>query len=303
MRCAPGAGTVYEIDVASLTVSRRASGSAQAAAIQLSPRDGALWVLYREPAALVEIPLHSLRVSRRIALPAPPESFDLSVDGRAAITSRKGRSISLVSLSRGAIERNISCADEPTLVQFRTDGQLLIAGFPNSRSLGIYDAATGKTVVRLPLPLEPRCFEVSPDGGQLFVTGQGLDAVVIVFPYSTEIDQTVLAGHEPGAMAVTETSDSYLLVANPGSGSITALDMYSRRLVAVVQVGQGPCDIVLTPDNQYALSVDEVSGDLAVIRLKTFSEAWVRRYKSASLFTMVPVGALPAAAVVMAYKG
>jgi len=66
-----------------------------------------------------------------------------------------------------------------------------------------------------------------------------------VFPYSTEIDQTVLAGHAPGAMAVTETSNSYLLVANPDSNSITALDMYTRRLVAVVQVGQAPGEIVL----------------------------------------------------------
>ena len=130
-----------------------------------------------------------------------------------------------------------------------------------------------------------------------------MDAVVIVFPYSTEIDQTVLAGHAPGAVAVTGGPDSYLLVANPDSGSVTAIDMYSRRLVAVVQVGQGPCDIVLTPDNQYAMSVDEVSGDLAVIRLSAFSEEWVHHYKSASLFTMAPVGAQPAAAVVVAYKG
>jgi YVTN family beta-propeller protein len=300
---APNAGAIYEIDVASLNLGRRAWSGGQTAGMQISARDNALWALCREPAALVRIPLDSFRAARRIALPAAADSFDISVDGRAAVASRKARAISLVSLTRGAMERNIACADEPALVQFRSDGELLMAGFPASRSLGIYDAATGKTVVRLPLPLAPRNFGVSPDGGQLFITGDGMDAVVIVFPYSTEIDQTVLAGHAPGVVAVTETSDSYLLVANPDSNSITALDMYSRRLVAVVQVGQGPCDIVLTPDKQYALSVDEGSSDLAVIRLTTFSEAWVRRYRSASLFTMVQVGAQPAAAVVVGYRG
>ena len=183
------------------------------------------------------------------------------------------------------------------------DGLLLMAAFPADRSLVFYDVATGKTVVRLPLPLEPRRFCVSPDGGQLFVTGDGMDAVVIAFPYSTEIDQTVLAGHAPGAMAVTETPNSYLLVANPDSNSITALDMYTRRLVAVVQVGQAPGEIVLTPDHQYAITVDEQSGDLAVIRLQTFSEEWVHHYRSASLFTMVQVGDRPAGAVVVSYRG
>ncbi|HUP03344.1 MAG TPA: YncE family protein [Bryobacteraceae bacterium] len=300
---APAEGRIYEIDVASLSVSRRAWGGNQAAGMQLSAKDDALWVLYREPAALVQFPLGSFRPARRIALASAPDSFDLSADGRAAVVSRKARSIALVSLDHGAVERAIPCADEPALVQFRADGEVIIAGFPNSRSLGIYDVATGKTVVRLPLPVAPRHFGVSPDGGQLFVTGDGMDAVVIVFPYTTEVEQTILAGHAPGAVAVTQNATSYLLVANPDTNSVTALDMYSRRLVAVVQVGQSPCDIVLTPDNQYALSVDEASGDLAVIRLSTFSEAWVHHYKSASLFTMVPVGEGPTSAVVVGYRG
>jgi YVTN family beta-propeller protein len=300
---APNAGAVYEIDVASLTVSRKAWGGSQAVAMRLAPQGDALWALYREPAALVQIPLGSFRPSRRISLPAPPDGFDLSGDGRAAIVSRKGRSISIVSLSHGVIERAIASADEPSLVQFRSDSQLLMAACPPDRNLAIYDVATGKTVVRLPLPLAPRHFCVTPDGGQLFVTGDGMDAVVIVFPYSTEIDQTVLAGHAPGAMAVTETSEPYLLVANPESGSVTALDVDTRMLVAVVQVGQTPGAILLTPDRQYALAIDEQSGDLAVIRLSTFSEPWVHRYKSAPLFTAVQVGDHPAGAVVVAYRG
>jgi YVTN family beta-propeller protein len=104
-------------------------------------------------------------------------------------------------------------------------------------------------------------------------------------------------------MAVTETSEPYLLVANPESGSVTALDVDTRMLVAVVQVGQASGEILLTPDRQYALTIDEQSGDLAVIRLSTFNEAWVHRYKSAPLFTTVQVGDRPAGAVVVAFRG
>ncbi len=39
--------------------------------------------------------------------------------------------------------------------------------------LGMFDAASGKLVVRLPLPIEPRHFSVNSDGGQVFLSGAG----------------------------------------------------------------------------------------------------------------------------------
>ena len=60
--------------------------------------------------------------------------------------------------------------------------------------MSIFDAATGKTMVRLPRARGAAALLLRFQGGQLFVTGDGMDAVVIVFPYSTEVDQTILAG-------------------------------------------------------------------------------------------------------------
>jgi len=99
-------------------------------------------------------------------------------------------------------------------------------------------------------------------------------------------------------MAITDTSPSYLLVANPESSRITVFDVDMRKLVAVVQVGRRPGSILITPDNQYILVLNEQSGDLAVIRI--FSLAARYRYKPAPLFTMIPVGEKPVGAAVVA---
>jgi YVTN family beta-propeller protein len=296
---APQGGTVYEIDAASLAVGRTARAGSQAVDMQVSPGGDALWVLYRDPAALVEVPLNSLRPARRIRLAAPPDGFDLSSENRAAIASRRDRSIVMASLTGAAIERTIAAGAEPSIVRFQLNGKQLIAGSRPERSVTILDVATGKTVVRLPLPLEPRhfCF-TPPDGGQLFISGDGMDAVVIVYPYQTEVAETILAGHAPGIMAVTDTSPSYLLVANPESSRITVFDVDTRKLVAAVQVGRQPGSILITPDNQYILVLNEQSGDLAVIRI--FSLAARYRYKPAPLFTMIPVGEKPVSAAVVA---
>jgi DNA-binding beta-propeller fold protein YncE len=294
---APQGGTVYEIDAVSLEVGRTARAGSQAVDMQVSPRGDALWVLYRDPAALVEVPLDSLRPARRIRLSVPPDGFDLSRDNRAAIASRQDGGIVMASLTSAAIERTIAAGAEPSIVRFQLDGKQLIAGSRPERSVTIFDVSTGKTVVRLPLPLEPRHFCFTPDGGQLFISGDGMDAVVIVYPYQTEVEETILAGHAPGVMAITDTSPSYLLVANPES-SVMVFDVDTRRKVALVQVGRQPGSILVTPDNQYALVLNEQSGDMAVIRI--FSLAARYRYKPAPLFTMIPVGEKPVSAAVVA---
>ena len=305
---APDNGTVYEIEAGLLTITRRVRAGNAAIAMRLSRGGDALWVLYRDPAALVEIPFDTMRPGRHIRLASSPEDFDLSREtDDACVVASAERTISVVSLAQASITRTIHAATEPHIARFRGDGRQVISGSQADRSLTLYDVPTGKTVVRLPLSIAPREFCFTADGGHLYVTGEGMDAVVSVFPYRTEVWETLLAGHAPGAMAISENErpPAYLLVANPDADRVTVLDVETGKLVALVQVGREPRQIVITPDNEYALVLNEKSGDMAVIRIFTLSGNQVggdrvKRYKSAPLFTMIPVGERPVSAAVVA---
>jgi YVTN family beta-propeller protein len=305
---APDAGTVYEVDGATYAISRKVRAGNQAVAMQLSPAGDSLWVLYRDPAELIQLPLDTFRPGRHIRLASAPEAFDLVLHKQrqapiAAVASREGRTITLAALASGNIERTMAAPDSPSLVNFQWDGSQVIAGSWEGRSASIFESATGKMVVRLPLPLAPRQFCMSGDGGQLFITGDGMDAVVVLFPSETEIYQTILAGRAPGSMAVTpkDVKPAYLMLTNPESDGITVLDTDTYSLVAAVQVGRGPRQILLTPDGQYALVLNEKSGDIAVVRmlaLSTTPNGAYRRFKPAPapIFTLIPVGDRPVSA-------
>src|ERR1700686_3143186 len=71
-------GTVYEIDATFLALGRRARAGNEAVGMRLSRTGDARWVLYRDPASLVELPLDSLQPGRRIRPPAPPDDVQLS---------------------------------------------------------------------------------------------------------------------------------------------------------------------------------------------------------------------------------
>jgi YVTN family beta-propeller protein len=305
---APDIGTIYEIEAGLLTITRRVRAGTAAVAMRLSRTGDALWVLYRDPAGLVEIPFDTMRPGRHIRLAAPPTDFDLSREtDQACVVTSSDCKISVVALAQASISRTIEAATEPCIARFRGDGRQLITASQTDRSLTLYDVPTGKTVVRLPLSIAPREFCFTSDGGHLYVTGDGMDAVVSVFPYRSEVWETLLAGHAPGVMAISESDrpPAYLLVANPGADSVTVLDVETGKLVALVQVGREPRQIVITPDNEYALVLNEKSGDMAVIRIFSLGGNQVggdrvKRYKSAPLFTMIPVGERPVSAAVVA---
>jgi YVTN family beta-propeller protein len=292
----PENGTVIEIDGASLAVRRKLRLGASAISMLLAPDAGSMWVLLKEPRLLTQVTLDDFRVTARIRLPAEPEDFDLNRAAPLAAVSFPGaHSIGVTPLDRGSLERLIDLGGDSRLVRFRSDGRQLITADRAGRRVSILDTASSKLIVHLPLPLEPTNFCFKSDGGQLFVTGKGMDAVVVIHPYQTEISETVLAGKAPGAMAVS-TAPEYLFIANPESDDVTVLEIESRRLVAVVAVGSEPGFIAITPDSQYALVLNQRSGDMAVIRVAAVSQR--QRSKIAPLFTMIPVGAKPVSAAV-----
>jgi len=131
----------------------------------------------------------------------------------------------------------------------------------------------------------------------VFVTGEGMDAVVVVYPYYTpQIGQTVLAGHNPGAMAAS-ASPGYLFVANPKSAGVSILDIETSKVLAVTPVGTEPSSITITPDDQYALVLNQASGDMAVIRIKSVTTA--AHWKKGPLFMLIPVGSKPVSTAVV----
>ena len=124
------------------------------------------------------------------------------------------------------------------------------------------------------------------------MTGEGMDGVVVVYPYHTEVAETVLAGHAPGAMAASEF---LLFIASPQSGDVSILSIATHRVIGVVQVGNDPGFIAVTPDDQFALVLNRKSGDVAVLRVGGITP---NRYKSAALFTVIQVGSRPISAAI-----
>ncbi len=267
--------------------------------IGLSPNARRLLAIAPSSNELIVADAGSLKVLHRQKVGADPKHLAISAPGFAAVATGSG-SVHLLDLRSGAVQaRQMNGAVGK--VCFRQDGQLLLVANLSDRVLSGLSVPGLELVAELPLAMRPQNLCFSGDGGQLFVSGEGMDGVAIIFPYKMlQVDQTVLAGRDPGVMAASD-NPSYLFVGSASGTDICILRIENRRMIGLVDVAQRPGFIAVTPDNQYALVLNEASGDMAVIHISAIRQNGVaNRYKSgASLFTILSVGQRPVHAVIV----
>jgi YVTN family beta-propeller protein len=287
----PATGTVHEIDVDRLNLARKLTVAQPAVSMDVAP--DALFVLAKEPRALVRVNAASLKEDARIALPEEPVSFALAPNQKMAAVASRG-SFRFVDLDTMKLREPAGSGDFGAL-KFLADSRTLVAANRGQKLLSLFDTASSQLIAHLPLSVRPDNLCFNADGGQLFITGEGMDAVVVVFPFHTpQVAETVLAGHGPGPMAA---SRQFVFIANPSSGDVSVLEISSRRVIAVVSVGTEPGFISVTPDDQYVLVLNRTSGDVSVLRTATITK---NRNRRAAVLTAIPVGARPVSAAVRA---
>ncbi|HEX3682887.1 MAG TPA: hypothetical protein VHU83_10125 [Bryobacteraceae bacterium] len=295
----PSTGSVQVVDAGLRRVSSHKLAD-EVSAIRLTPDQKQVVALAVHSRELIIADAASLKVVRRHKLAAEPVALDVASTPYAAVSTREQSAVELFHLETGQRWR-AQLPGEIGAVRFRADGQLLLVASLADRSLAALQVPGLQTIAELPLGMAPENLCFNGDAGQLFVSGEGMDAVAIVFPYNTlEVEQTVLAGRDPGVMACS-VNPAYLFVASHSGSDVCILDVDSRKVIGIVEVGQKPAYIAITPDSQYALVLDEASGDMAVIHVTGIRlTAEANRMKSgAALFTVVPVGAQPVQAAIV----
>lgn len=277
-----------------VSLKRTASIRLPAPAIAAMVRRGVLWCLLQDTAQILPVELAALRKRQGLALPGRPVAFDIARESLTACIGLEGGVVAFAALEERIVHPPRLLEDRVGQVRFRSDGRVAVAAGLERRQLIVLDTATRQVMTQLPLAVRPERFCMSADGGQLFITGEGRDAVVIAYLYRTEIAQTSLSGRKPAEMAAC-SAPPFLFVSNPEAGSVTVFDIANQKAVAMTGVGLGPGPIYITPDEQFALVLNRVSGDMAVIRIPAIQPG---KNKRAPLFTMIPVGPRPETAVI-----
>lgn len=289
-----------------LTVTKSRRFSDHLSAVCLLPDGETLLATSTDSRELFVANARSLDLVRRYKLSAEPVAMSVPpapLPGETAkpqfvaISTGKAGTVELLDGRTG--RRYTHAFDVPIgEVLFRADGERLLAANLRERCITALTTPDLQNIADLPLAMEPQNLCFNADQGQLFVSGEGMDAVAIIFPYNPlDVDQTVLAGRDPGVMACS-ANPAYLFVGSASGSDVCILNIDSRKMIGIVDAGQRPTFIAVTPDSQYALILAESSGTMAVIHIPDVAAnagnaAKWRSKMTAGLFTLLNVGERP----------
>jgi DNA-binding beta-propeller fold protein YncE len=307
----PTTGSVHIID-RELRVAKARKFSDKLSAMCLSPDGRDLIAVAPGARELIVADASSLQLKARhklgaepvwINVPPAPRIGESAKPRYVAVSSGASGTVELIDYGTGQRWRR-DLAGALGAVRFRADGERLLVANLHDRCISALTTPALQTIADLPLGMAPENLCFNADQGQLFVSGEGMDAVAIIFPYNPlEVDQTVLAGRDPGVMACSE-SPAYLFVGSHNGSDVCILNVDSRKMIGIVDAGLRPTYITVTPDSRYALVLSESAGTMAVIHIPAVAAnasnaAKWRNKGTAGLFTLLTVGDRPVHAAVV----
>ena len=285
----PANGTVHEVGTDTLKVARKLATGSQVDSIHISMDEKMLYVVARESRWLYALSLDDWKIAWKLQFPEEPVDFALSPDGQTAAIS-SSTAVRLVSLTARSIGQPLG-QGKFGQVRFLSNSERVIAADLGDRKISVYRVNNPRLVTHLPVAVPPENLCFNSDGGQLFVTGSGVDSVVVLYPYDIpEVAETILVGHAPATMTASKT---LLFITSPSSGDITVLHVGTHKVLTVMPVGSDPGTVAITPDDRFALVLNRVSGNIAVLDTVEIQK---NRNKAAALVTVIPVGSRPVSA-------
>jgi DNA-binding beta-propeller fold protein YncE len=135
----------------------------------------------------------------------------------------------------------------------------------------VIDIATHQIIgtVDLGKALRPHCAVMGPKNGLLYVTTELGQCITVIDPAKLKVIGTIPTGQAESHMLAITSDGKRGYTANVGPGTVSVLNMKSKKLVTIIPVCKETQRISLSVDDRWVFTSDQVAPRLAVIDTKT----------------------------------
>ena len=145
-------------------------------------------------------------------------------------------------------------------------------GQPGSdgHTMDVIDLATRKRIATVDFGagLRPHKAVFGPDG-RLYVTAEVTSSIKVVDPRTNKVVDTIPTGQPESHMLVLSKDGARAWTSNVGAGTVSAIDVPSKSVAAVIHVAAHAQRIALSADERWVFTADQDAPRLAVIDTKT----------------------------------
>jgi DNA-binding beta-propeller fold protein YncE len=210
-------------------------------------------------------------------------------DGKTILVlNRRDASLGIHDAVTLALRGSVAVVSQPDEVVVQQDDSVAFVLSRSEPRLSVVDLRRGVLLTNLQLAGKPSQMLLKPDGGELYVISPDSHGLQAINTWTYEVGDYVLLGSAPTHGALLPDA-SELFVSDTAAGRVTPVDILNRRVSRPILAGQSPAVLRFESAGpgespSLLLVVNQASGDLSVIRVRTDSQ---------SLLTMIPVGDHP----------
>lgn len=117
--------------------------------------------------------------------------------------------------------------------------------------------------------VRPHCPQFGSKDGLLYVTTELDNAVTVIDPHNLKILAKIPTGRPESHMLAISRDGRYGFTANVGSGTVSVLDLESRKLIDTIAIAPVVQRISLSVDDRLAFTSDQTRPQLAIIDTRT----------------------------------
>ena len=185
-----------------------------------------------------------------------------------------------------ALRGTVGIVKQPEKLAILPDNSLAFVLSRTEHRLSVVDLRRSVLVTNLELDGNPSDLLLKPDGGELYVISPEAHGLQVINTWTHEVGDYMVLGSAP-TRGVLSADGNTLYVSDSAAGHIIPVDIQNRRVIRdpgtgkefPITAGQSPSVMRFDPDESLLIAVNQGSGDVAVIRVRTNS-----------LLTMIPVG-------------
>lgn len=166
-----------------------------------------------------------------------------------------------LNLSRASMLLLLSGA---TLVAAAAGPKAYVGNFKDD-TVSVIDTGAGTVIATVPVAKGPHGMSVTPDGGWVYVSGEGSSSVSAIQTSTDRVAQTIEVGSTPHGLAMMPDG-KILLVCVYGTDQIAFVDTATQKVVASVPVAK-PHTIAIRPDGKVAYVASQQPGKFALVKL------------------------------------
>ena len=260
--------TVSVVDTGTNTVVKTVPVAAGPHGMAVSPDGRFVWVAGEGSTSVSVIDTASDSVARTVDVGASPHGVTMVPDGKTVLVGVYGGDrIAFVDTASGSVTGTLAVA-KPHTIAVRPDGKVAVvaAQEPGHFALVVVDLATRAVARRIELEQPPRDPEFSPDGGLLYFTRAGVNALRVI-DSSDRVVADIPTGASPHMGKSFGASLGAVVVQGPSE--LLLFDPARNTALRGVPVGKQPH--WMASDGKTAWVTGEGSNDLTVVDLASGS--------------------------------